>query len=155
MYQQETPVKANNTEALNESSLNAPNLKRDKSVKRDDVRDKEGKKGQEAYMQDVPEAAHHDSASTDSVQSVVKISECCRTPIECSHSIQVMKRTEERNADLMTSLAEQSSTKQDQKETPRLLSDLVRSSGRQSPKALNKGRQCHVLLILLSRQEFQ
>ena len=56
----------------------------------------------------MPEVAHHDSTSTDSVKSVVKISECCRIPVECDNSIQIMKRTEEHNADLMTSLAEQS-----------------------------------------------
>ena len=81
-------------------------------------------------MQDVPEAAHCDNASANSVKSVVKINECCRTPVECSNLIQVTKRTEERNADLVTNLTKQSSTKQDQKETPRLLSDLARSSGR-------------------------
>ena len=112
LHQWETPVKANSTEASDESSLNAPNLKRDESVKRNDARDKEGKKGQEAYMQDVPEVAHHDSTSTDSVLSVIKISECCRTPIECGNSIQVTKRTEEHNADLVTSLAEESSDEQ-------------------------------------------
>ena len=64
------------------------------------------KRDKEAYMQDVPKAAHRDSTSTDSVQSVIKISECCRTPVECGKSIQVMKSTEERNVDLMTSLAE-------------------------------------------------
>ena len=106
-------------------------------------------------MQDVSEAAHHDGSSTDSVKSVVKINECCRTLIECGNSIQVTKRTKERNADLMTSLAEQSSAKQDQKETSRLLSNLARSNGRQSPEALNKGRQYHVLSILPSRQESQ
>ena len=101
-------------------------------------------------MQDVPESAYCDSASADSVQSIIKIRECYRIPNKCGNSIQVRKRTKERNADLVTSLAEQSSTKQDQKETPRLL-----SSGRQSPKTLNKGRQYHVLLILSSRQESQ
>ena len=108
-----------------------------------------------AYVQDVPEAAHRDNISADSVKSVVKISECCRTSIECGNSIQIMKRTEERNADLMTSLTEKCSTKQDQKETPHLLSDLAWSSGRQSPETLDKGRQYHVLSILPSRQESQ
>ena len=61
-------------------------------------------------MQDMPEAAHRDNASTDSVQSIIKISECCKTPIECGNSIQVTKRTEERNANLITGLTEQSST---------------------------------------------
>ena len=89
-------------------------------------------------MQDVPEAAHRDSASADNVKSVVKISECCRTPIECGNSIQVTKRTEERNADLVISLTEKGSTKQDQKESSRLLSDMARSSDRQSPETLNK-----------------
>ena len=36
-----------------------------------------------AYMQDMPEAAHHDSTSADNVKSVVKISKCCRTPVKC------------------------------------------------------------------------
>ena len=67
---------------------------------------KKVRKDKRVYVQDVPEAAHRDDASTDSVRSVVKISECCRTPIEYGNSIQVTKRTEERNADLMTSLAE-------------------------------------------------
>ena len=106
-------------------------------------------------MQNMPEATHRDNASTDSIKSVVKISECYRTPIECGNSIQVTKRTEEHNTDLVTNLAEESSIKQDQKETPCLLSDLARSSGRQSPKTLNKGRQYHVLSILLSWQESQ
>ena len=64
------------------------------------------RRDKEAYMQDVPEAAHYDSTSTDSVESVVKISECCRIPVECGHLIQVTKRTKKRNADLVTSLAE-------------------------------------------------
>ena len=64
----------------------------------------------EVYIQDVPKAAHYDSASADSIKYVVKISECCRTPIEYGNSIQVMKRAEECNADLVTSLIEQSST---------------------------------------------
>ena len=45
LHQRETHIKANSAEASNESSLNAPNLKRDESVKRDDARDKEGNKG--------------------------------------------------------------------------------------------------------------
>ena len=56
------------------------------------------------YMQDMPESAHHDSASTDSVQSVIKISKCCRTPVECSNSTQVTKRIEDCDANLMSSL---------------------------------------------------
>ena len=99
-------------------------------------------------MQNVPKDIHRDSASTDSIKSVIKINECCRIPVEYGNLIEVMKRTEQRNADLMTSLAEQSSTKQDQKETPRLLSELARSSGRQSPETLNKGRQYRILPIL-------
>ena len=71
------------------------------------------RRDKEAYMQDMQESTHRDSTFTDSIKSVIKISECCRTPVECSHSIQVMKRTEERNADLMTSLVEQISTKHD------------------------------------------
>ena len=58
----------------------------------------------------MPESTYGDSASADSVQSVVKISKCCRTPIEFSNLTQVTKRTEECYADLMTSLAEQSGT---------------------------------------------
>ena len=113
------------------------------------------RKDKEVYMQDVPEAAHRDRTSVDNVKSVVKISECCRTPVECSNSIQVTKRTEESNDDFVTSLAKHSSTKQDQKETSHLLSDLARSSGRQSPETLNNGRQYHVLPILPSQQESQ
>ena len=64
------------------------------------------KKDKEAYMQDVPEATHSVGASTDNVKSIVKIRKCYRTPIECGHSIQVTKRIEDRDADLMTSLAE-------------------------------------------------
>ena len=41
------------------------------------------KRDKEGYMQDVLEATHHDSTSADSVKSVVKISECCRTPVKC------------------------------------------------------------------------
>ena len=77
LYQWETPIKANSAEASNESNLDTPNLKRNESVKRNDVRDKE------AYMQDMPEAVHHDRTSADSVKSVVKISECWRTPVKC------------------------------------------------------------------------
>ena len=41
------------------------------------------RRDKEAYMQDMPEAAHYDSTSADSVKSIVKISECCRTPVKC------------------------------------------------------------------------
>ena len=41
------------------------------------------RRDKEAYMQDVPEVALRDSTSTDSVKSVVKISECYRTPVKC------------------------------------------------------------------------
>ena len=70
---------------------------------------KKVRKDKEAYVQDVPEATHHDSTSADSVKSVIKISECCRTPIECSHSIQIAQWTKKCNVDLVTSLAEHSS----------------------------------------------
>ena len=40
------------------------------------------RRDKEAYMQDVPKAAHHDSTSADSVKSVVKISEYCRIPVK-------------------------------------------------------------------------
>ena len=40
------------------------------------------RRDKEAYMQDVPEATHRDSTSADSVKSVVKISECCRTLVK-------------------------------------------------------------------------
>ena len=43
---------------------------------------KKVKRDKEAYMQDMPEATHRDSTSTDNVKSVVKISECCRTPVK-------------------------------------------------------------------------
>ena len=36
----------------------------------------------EAYMQDVPEAAHRDSTFADSVKSIVKISEYYRIPVK-------------------------------------------------------------------------
>ena len=116
---------------------------------------RKARRDKEAYMQDMPESIHHDSAFTDSIKSVIKISKCCKTPVECGNSIQVTKRTEECNTDLVTGLAEQSSAKQDQKETPHLLSDLVRSSSRQSPETLNKERRYHVLPILPSWQESQ
>ena len=41
----ETPVKANSAEASNESNLDTLNIKRNESIKRNDVRDKEDKKG--------------------------------------------------------------------------------------------------------------
>ena len=63
----------------------------------------------ESYMQDIPEAAHRDSTSANSIKSVIKISECCRIPIKYGNSIQVTKRTEEHNADLVIGLIEQSS----------------------------------------------
>ena len=40
------------------------------------------RRDKEAYMQDIPEATHHDNTSADSVKSVVKISECCRIPVK-------------------------------------------------------------------------
>ena len=40
-----------------------------------------------AYIQDVPEAAHRDSAYADSIKFVIKISERCITPVKCSNSI--------------------------------------------------------------------
>ena len=63
-------------------------------------------------MQDMPESTNRDNTSTDSVKSVIKISKCRRAPVECGNTIQIKKRAEECNADLMTSLAEQSGTKQ-------------------------------------------
>ena len=41
------------------------------------------RRDKEAYIQDVPEAAHLDSTSVESVKSVVKISECYKTPVKC------------------------------------------------------------------------
>ena len=41
------------------------------------------RRDKEAYMQDMPEAAHHDSTSANSVKSIVKISECYKTPVKC------------------------------------------------------------------------
>ena len=41
------------------------------------------RRDKEAYMQDVPKAAHHDSTSADSVKSVVKISEYYKIPVKC------------------------------------------------------------------------
>ena len=40
------------------------------------------RRDKEAYIQDLPEAAHRDSTSADSVKSVVKISECYRIPVK-------------------------------------------------------------------------
>ena len=40
------------------------------------------RRDKEAYIQDMPEATHRDDISVDSVKSVVKISECCRTPVK-------------------------------------------------------------------------
>ena len=62
------------------------------------------RRDKKAYIQDVPEATHRDSASTDNIKSVVKISEYCRTPVKCGNLIQVTKRTKERNANLVTAL---------------------------------------------------
>ena len=45
LYQWDTHVKANSAEASNESNLNTLNLKRNESVKMNDARNKEGKKG--------------------------------------------------------------------------------------------------------------
>ena len=45
LHQWETPIKANSTEASNESSLDTLDLKRKESEKRNEARDKEGKKG--------------------------------------------------------------------------------------------------------------
>ena len=45
LHQWETPLKANGTEVSNEFNLDTPNLKRNESVKTNDARDKEGKKG--------------------------------------------------------------------------------------------------------------
>ena len=39
------------------------------------------RRDKEAYMQDVSEATHRDSTFANNVKSVVKISECCRTPV--------------------------------------------------------------------------
>ena len=36
------------------------------------------KRDKKAYIKDVPEAAHRDNTSVDSIKSVIKISECCR-----------------------------------------------------------------------------
>ena len=61
------------------------------------------KEGKETYMQDVPKATNRDSTSVDSIQSVIKISERCRTPIKGGNLTQVTKVTEKCNADLVTS----------------------------------------------------
>ena len=61
-------------------------------------------------MQNVPEAAHRHNTSTNSVKSIVEIGKHYRIPIEGSNSSKVLKRTKKGNADLMTSLAEESST---------------------------------------------
>ena len=43
-------------------------------------------KGKETYMQDMPKATHHDNASTDSVESVTKISKCSINLVKCGYS---------------------------------------------------------------------
>ena len=43
---------------------------------------KKVRRDKEAYMQDVPEVAHHDNTSVDSVKFIVKIRKCCRTPVK-------------------------------------------------------------------------
>ena len=43
---------------------------------------RQARRDKEAYMQDVPEATHRDSTSADSIKSIVKISECYRTPVK-------------------------------------------------------------------------
>ena len=45
------------------------------------------RRDKEAYMQNVLEATHRDSAFTYSIKFVVKISKCYRTPVKCDHSI--------------------------------------------------------------------
>ena len=45
MHQWKTPIKANSAEASNKFNLNTSDLKGNESVKRNDAKDKEGKKG--------------------------------------------------------------------------------------------------------------
>ena len=59
----------------------------------------------------MPEARHHHRTSSNSIKSIIEI----RTLIEGCNPKKILKWTEKSNADLMTSLAEESSTKQYQK----------------------------------------
>ena len=43
------------------------------------------KRVKRTYMQNIPKSTHGDSTSTDSVQSIVEIRKCCRTPIESGY----------------------------------------------------------------------
>ena len=62
-------------------------------------------------MQNMREAAHHHSASINSVKSVIEINKYCRTLIEGCNPIKILKWTEKSNANFMTSLAEESNAK--------------------------------------------
>ena len=58
-------------------------------------------------MQNMPEAKHHHRTSSNNIKSIIEI----RIPIEGYNTRKILKWTEKSNADLMTSLAEESSTK--------------------------------------------
>ena len=67
LYQWKTLIEANSTKAPNESNLDIPDLKRDKSIKELVQEIKNVKRDKEAYMQDMLESTHRDSVSTDSI----------------------------------------------------------------------------------------
>ena len=73
------------------------------------------------------EAAHHHNTSSNSIKSIIEI----RIPIEGYNTRKILKWTEKSNADLMNSLAEESSTKQYQKKS-RLLKNLAKYSGKEA-----------------------
>ena len=62
-------------------------------------------------MHNMLEAVYHHSTSSNSIKSIIEI----KIPIEGYNTRKILKWTEKSNADLMTSLAEESSTKQYQK----------------------------------------
>ena len=66
----ETPVKANSAEASNESDLDTPNLKRDESVKRNDARDKEVRKGIRKHTYKTCQNPHIMTALLETVSSL-------------------------------------------------------------------------------------
>ena len=56
------------------------------------------------------EATHGDSTSIDCIGPIIKISKYHKTPIKYSNLIQVMKRIEKCNVDLMIGVAKECGT---------------------------------------------
>ena len=78
LHQWKTPIEANSAKTSNESNLNTPNLRGNTSAKEIMQEMRMMERVKRTYMQDMPESVHHDSASTDSVQSVIKISKAVK-----------------------------------------------------------------------------